>query len=87
MFVYYEQFYEINEAILRKKRIKKWNREWKVRLIDEFNPNLNDLYDSILCLDSREDGDDNLKRGVRLKPDPSLVLFEIFRIECCYGSS
>ncbi len=46
--VYYEHFSDINEAILREKRIKKWNCQWKIRLIDEFNPNWNDLYDSIL---------------------------------------
>jgi putative endonuclease len=31
-------------AIAREKRIKKWNREWKIRLIEEANPYWNDLY-------------------------------------------
>ena len=41
-------FYEIHEtmldAIQREKRLKKWNREWKIRLIERFNPNWRDLY-------------------------------------------
>ena len=41
--VWFEQHSEINEAILREKRIKKWNREWKVRLIEERNPDWRDL--------------------------------------------
>lgn len=41
--VWFEQHSDINEAILREKRIKKWNREWKVRLIEERNPDWRDL--------------------------------------------
>jgi len=39
---------EIKEAITREKQIKKWNREWKLRLIEEKNPKWNDLYDEII---------------------------------------
>ena len=35
-------------AITREKRIKKWNRTWKLRLIEDKNPNWNDLYKEIL---------------------------------------
>ena len=45
--VYYEAHDDINAAIQREKRIKKWNRAWKVRLIVENNPGWNDLYDSL----------------------------------------
>ena len=45
--VYYEVHYEIEEAITREKQIKKWNRQWKLRLIEEMNPWWNDLYDEI----------------------------------------
>jgi putative endonuclease len=38
---------EIATAILREKRIKKWNREWKFRLIEEANPDWEDLYERI----------------------------------------
>jgi len=36
--VYYETTADIYEAIVREKRLKKWNRAWKISLIDEFNP-------------------------------------------------
>jgi putative endonuclease len=45
--VYFEQFDDIENAIRREKRIKKWNRSWKVRLIEETNPNWTDLYPNI----------------------------------------
>lgn len=45
--VYFEQFDDIENAIRREKRLKKWNRAWKVRLIEEKNPNWDDLYSSI----------------------------------------
>ena len=34
-------------AILREKRIKKWNRDWKVNMIEKFNPTWIDLHDDI----------------------------------------
>jgi putative endonuclease len=36
--VWYEPHPTMESAILREKRIKKWNRAWKVRLIEERNP-------------------------------------------------
>jgi putative endonuclease len=45
--VYFEQFDDIEQAILREKRLKKWNRAWKVQLIEENNPNWDDLYPRI----------------------------------------
>ena len=45
--VYFEEFDDIENAIRREKRLKKWNRAWKIRLIEEFNPNWDDLYPSI----------------------------------------
>ncbi|MHB9039459.1 MAG: GIY-YIG nuclease family protein [Melioribacteraceae bacterium] len=41
--VYYEQTNDIHEAILREKRLKKWNRSWKIKLIEEMNPDWKDL--------------------------------------------
>ena len=43
--VYFEQFDDAESAIRREK--KKWNRSWKIRLIEEFNPNWDDLYPGI----------------------------------------
>jgi putative endonuclease len=45
--VYFEQFDDAENAIRREKRLKKWNRAWKIRLIEEFNPNWDDLYSGI----------------------------------------
>ena len=45
--VYYEQHNEIEEAIAREKQIKKWNRKWKTRLIEEKNPEWKELYEEI----------------------------------------
>jgi putative endonuclease len=45
--VYYEQFSTVEAAIEREKRLKKWNRQWKVRLIEESNPDWADLYQGI----------------------------------------
>ena len=46
--VYYELFENMESAIIREKRLKKWNREWKLELIDNFNPNWEDLYYKIV---------------------------------------
>jgi putative endonuclease len=46
--VYYELHENMEEAIKREKRLKKWNRDWKVSLIEKNNPDWNDLYPSIL---------------------------------------
>ncbi len=45
--VYFEPHTDIEAAIRREKRLKKWNRAWKVRLIEEQNPNWDDLYPKI----------------------------------------
>ena len=37
----------MEDAILREKRVKKWRREWKIKLIEEANPEWRDLYDQI----------------------------------------
>jgi putative endonuclease len=45
--VHYEQFSDIENAIRREKRLKKWLRAWKIQLIEHSNPNWADLYPSI----------------------------------------
>jgi putative endonuclease len=47
--VYYEEYGEINEAITREKRIKKWNRQWKIKLIEKLNPDWKDLYNDFVA--------------------------------------
>jgi putative endonuclease len=46
--VYYEAHDNIEEAITREKQIKKWERAWKMRLIEEMNPEWDDLYEQII---------------------------------------
>lgn len=45
--LYYELTESIEAAIVREKQLKKWNREWKLRIIQEMNPKFEDLYDLI----------------------------------------
>ncbi len=46
--VYFEQHDTAESAITREKQIKKWNRAWKLKLIEKNNPQWKDLYDFIL---------------------------------------
>ncbi len=46
--VWYELHEGMNSAIEREKKMKEWKRSWKIRLIEENNPDWNDLYDSIV---------------------------------------
>src|SRR5438874_11983737 len=43
--VYFELHDDMYEAIQREKRIKKWNRAWKIQLIEQCNPEWTDLSD------------------------------------------
>jgi putative endonuclease len=42
--VWFEVYDDILSAIAREKELKKWRRDWKIRLIEEQNPNWMDLY-------------------------------------------
>ena len=46
--IYYELHENMDAAILREKQLKKWNRAWKIRLIEKFNLKWQDLYKDIL---------------------------------------
>ena len=46
--IYFELHPDMDSAITREKQIKKWNRKWKLRLIEEHNPDWNDLYQELL---------------------------------------
>ncbi|KTD99537.1 excinuclease ABC subunit C [Sphingopyxis sp. H038] len=45
--VYAEPHNDIGDAIAREKALKKWNRDWKFRLIEEQNPDWLDLFDTL----------------------------------------
>ena len=46
--VWFEEFADVHDAILREKRIKKWRRAWKLELIEKSNSDWNDLLDRIV---------------------------------------
>ena len=41
--IYFEEFKNGSEAVMREKQFKKWKRDWKIKLIEEMNPNWADL--------------------------------------------
>lgn len=45
--VYFETTKYVNNSIKRERQIKKWNREWKINLINELNPDWKDLSEYI----------------------------------------
>jgi putative endonuclease len=57
--VYFESYKYISEAIAREKQLKKWNREWKMKLIEENNPMWRDLYYDF--------GGDEYERGLKFE--------------------
>lgn len=47
LLVWHQHFEEIEQAIRREKQMKEWQRGWKLRAIEEMNPDWNDLFESI----------------------------------------
>jgi len=45
--VWYEIHESAESAITREKQIKKWKRAWKIKMIEQSNPEWNDLYETI----------------------------------------
>jgi len=54
--VYFEMTGRIESAIIREKRLKKWNREWKSELIEKNNSEWNDLYPGLTSAGSGSPG-------------------------------
>jgi putative endonuclease len=46
--VWYELHENMESAIKREKQLKEWNRQWKLELIEDTNPNWQDLYPVII---------------------------------------
>jgi putative endonuclease len=44
MLVWYETYGSVTDAIAREKMLKRWRRAWKIKLIEDFNPEWHDLY-------------------------------------------
>jgi putative endonuclease len=47
LLVYYEIFNDPESAISREKQLKRWKRLWKLKLVEQINPEWNDLFDEI----------------------------------------
>ncbi|MCU0606875.1 MAG: GIY-YIG nuclease family protein [Candidatus Edwardsbacteria bacterium] len=45
--VHWEEYPTFDDAVTREKRLKKWNRKWKLDLIEKTNPGWKDLYDEL----------------------------------------
>jgi len=48
MLVWYEPHETRESAFIRERQLKKWNRAWKLQLIEQMNPTWRDLYDDLL---------------------------------------
>ncbi|TAM60394.1 MAG: GIY-YIG nuclease family protein [Rhodanobacter sp.] len=48
LLAYYEMHADMAGAIFREKQLKKWNRAWKLRLIESANPDWRDLWPEIV---------------------------------------
>ncbi len=46
--VYFDATESVESAIFREKQLKKWNRAWKIRLIEKSNPEWRDLYSDLI---------------------------------------
>lgn len=46
--VYFETTNDANSMVERERQMKKWNRQWKIELIEKSNPEWKDLYEEIL---------------------------------------
>ncbi|MDE2383597.1 MAG: GIY-YIG nuclease family protein [Alphaproteobacteria bacterium] len=47
LLVWYEHHHTMETAIRREKQLKKWKREWKIRIIEQMNPDWRDLHGNI----------------------------------------
>jgi putative endonuclease len=56
LLVYYEMHEDIALAIEREKQLKKWNRAWKLNLIEKYNPQWIDLYNNGEILNLPKEG-------------------------------
>lgn len=49
LLVWYAAYDDLQEARLRELQMKKWNRNWKLRLIEEMNSDWDDLYPTLFA--------------------------------------
>ncbi|WP_291841480.1 GIY-YIG nuclease family protein [Maricaulis sp.] len=61
--VWWEAHQDIGEAIAREKRIKRWRRDWKLALIEQDNPDWDDLYPGLGGTDPSEIAGEGIRRS------------------------
>lgn len=75
--VYYEVYDRFDDSIHREKQLKKWHRDWKEKLINDFNPEWQDLSESIGCdaeyIQSVKDAYDNAQYAPHSTPSTPLA--------------
>lgn len=49
LLVWFEVHEDLQEACLRERQIKRWKRDWKLRMIEQRNPDWLDLYPTLFC--------------------------------------
>jgi putative endonuclease len=47
LLVWYEEHFDVSDAIQRETSLKRYLRKWKLKLIEDFNPNWDDLYENL----------------------------------------
>ena len=47
MLVWYETYDMVTDAIQRETSLKRWPRKWKLEMIEKFNPEWEDLYETL----------------------------------------
>ena len=92
--IYYEATTDVNGALQREKQLKKWNRKWKLDLIESENPNWKDLSEDLWSLWSSfsfESGNPELKItlwipvSTRMTPGAYVLKLEILYIIALYN--
>ena len=73
--LYYEKHNDIEKAQAREKQLKKWNRKWKLQLIEKVNPSWKDLYSDIIDLEQagsplKTCGDKKISKSNKKRTNP-----------------
>ena len=52
--VYFEEHSDAAIAAKRERAMKRWRRDWKIKLIEDFNPTWRDLFPDVVCAEGYE---------------------------------
>jgi putative endonuclease len=70
--VWFEEYGDINEAIAKEKRLKRWRRAWKIALIEEHNPDWTDLFIPLAGPQAAAELRAEMKNSVSSRPSGAL---------------